>query len=137
MNSTEDTTAEIVQFFSDFDDASRNEDWMRCGDMFAQQFLTMDPTSATPVARDNLVAFLPHRKSIFNRAGATGTTLGSLDVEPLDSNHVLARTTWDVVFDRDHDPVALRSTFILRREDRWRIAVYLNHDSLLELLGLA
>lgn len=105
--------------------------------MFLPHFLTMDPTSAAPVAREALIAFLPRRKSIFERAGATGTTLGSLHVEPLDDNHILARTTWDVVFDHDRDPVALRSTFILRREDRWRIAAYLNHGSLLELLGLA
>jgi ketosteroid isomerase-like protein len=35
------------------------------------------------------------------------------------------------------DPVQLRSTFVLRYEDRWRIALYLNHGSLLEFLGLA
>ena len=32
--------------------------------------------------------------------------------------------------------MTLRTTFVLRHEDRWRVAVYLNHGSLLELLGL-
>jgi hypothetical protein len=50
---------------------------------------------------------------------------------------VQARTTWKVLFDHEREPVCLRTTFLLRREDRWRIAVYLNHGSLLELLGLA
>jgi hypothetical protein len=37
-----------------------------------------------------------------------------------------------------HAPVTLRSSFLLRRtEDGWRIAVYLNHESLLELLGVS
>ena len=136
MTSTQHVPAEIARFFSDFDHASRNEDWARYGELFLEKFLSMDPGSAAPVACDDLIAFLPRRKSIFQRAGATGTRLASLDIEALDDAHVLARTTWDVVFDHDHDPVILRSTFILRHEERWRIAVYLNHGSLLEILGL-
>ncbi len=130
-------TAEIATFFSEFEDASRAEDWDRCGDLFLPQFLNMDPSSSGPVARADLIAFLPKRKGIFDLAGAVGPTLASIDVEPMDDQHVLARTTWDVVFDDDRDHVVLRSTFVLRRENRWQIAVYLNHGSLLELLGLA
>jgi hypothetical protein len=60
--------------------------------------------------------------------------LTTLDVTQLDPIHALVRTTWTVAYDRPHDPVTLRSTFTLRRtEDGWRIAVYLNHESLLEL----
>ncbi len=72
------------------------------------------------------------RRALFARAGASGTRLAGLEVVPLDSIHVIARTTWDVVFDGPHAPVVLRSSFLLRRtEDGWRIAVYLNHESLL------
>jgi ketosteroid isomerase-like protein len=127
---------EIEAFFADFESAADNEDWTRYGDMFLEQFFNMDPASARTVARDDLIAFLPHRKTVFERAGATGTRLANLHLERLDEIHVLARTTWDVLFNHDHAPVQLRSTFVLRHEDRWRIALYLNHGTLLELLGL-
>jgi ketosteroid isomerase-like protein len=127
---------EIEAFFADFENASDTEDWARYGDMFLEQFLNLDPASAGTVARDDLIAFLPRRRAVFERAGATGTRLTDLRVERLDDIHVLARTTWDVVFDHEHASVQLRSTYVLRHEDRWRIAMYLNHGSLLELLGL-
>jgi hypothetical protein len=128
---------DIEQFFTDFEAASRDQDWARYGDLFLSRFLSLDPASAGPVDRDDLIAFLPTRKQIFDRSGATDTVLSALVVEDLDDHHVLARTTWDVVFDHDRAPAVLESTFILRLEDRWRIAVYLNHGSLLEVLGLS
>jgi hypothetical protein len=126
---------EIQQFFADFEEASRAEAWARYGELFLPAFLSLDPESGRPVSRDDLIAFLPHRKALFDRAGATGTVLASLEAETMDSRHVLARTSWDVLFDHQREPVVLRSTFLLRREDRWWIAVYLNHESLLELLA--
>ena len=128
--------AEIARFFSDFEQASADEDWARYGELFIGRFLNLDPTSTSAVSREDLIAFLPHRKHLFERAGATGTRLATLEVDALDDRHAVARTTWDVVFDREHDAVSLRTTFLLRLEDRWRIALYLNHANLLELLGL-
>ena len=136
MDSGAEHLDEIDAFFADFARASENEDWARYGDMFLERFLNLDPASAGPVARDDLIAFLPRRKAVFERAGATGTRLADLHVERLDDIHVLARTTWDVVFEHEHAPVQLRSTFVLRHENGWRIALYLNHRSLLEILGL-
>jgi hypothetical protein len=130
-------TAEIEEFFADFERASAEEDWAHYGELFLESFLNLDPGTAGPVARDDLVAFLPHRKGVFDRAGATGTRLRTLRVEPLDAAHALARTTWEVIFASERSPVVLETTFVLRREERWRIAVYLNHGSLLELLGSA
>ncbi|MBV9831139.1 MAG: nuclear transport factor 2 family protein [Marmoricola sp.] len=130
------SSEQVAAFFVEFEQASEQQDWGRYEGLFLDQFLSADPTSAGVVARDALITFLPHRKAVFERAGATGTTLVDLDVEQLDDKHVLASTTWAVVFDHDHDPVQLRSTFLLRHDDRWRIAVYLNHGNLLELLGL-
>jgi hypothetical protein len=128
---------DIEQFFADFEEAGQGEQWERYGDLFLPQFLNLDPALSGMVARDDLIAFLPHRKAIFEKAGATQTTLTALEVEALDPQHAQARTTWKVLFDYEREPVYLRTTFLLRREDRWRIAVYLNHGSLLELLGLA
>ena len=33
----------IEEFFADFEDASRNEDWQRYGEMFLPEFTNMDP----------------------------------------------------------------------------------------------
>lgn len=126
---------EIEEFFADFERASEDENWAHYGELFLGEFMNMDPSSAGAVARNDLIAFLPRRKAVFERAGATGTRLTRLQVERLDGTHALARTTWEVVFDREHTPVNLETTFVLRFEDRWRIAVYLNHGSLLELLA--
>ncbi len=131
-----DVVGDIEELFATFEEASESEQWHRFERLFLPTFLSLDPASATPVERDALIAFLPHRRGVFARAGASGTRLASLEVLPLDDIHVLARTTWDVLYDGPHDPVTLRSSFLVRRtEEGWRIAVYLNHESLLELLG--
>ncbi len=127
---------EIAQFFDDFESASRREDWAGYAEMFLPQFTNIDPGAVTTVAREDLIAFLPHRRGVFARAGASGAALASLDVDPLDERHVLARTTWEVLFDETgRAPAVLRTAFLLRHEDRWRIAVYLNHDVLADVLG--
>ena len=130
-----DRTSEIEAFFADFEQASAREGWAHYGDLFLADFMNIDPSTAAPLARDDLIAFLPLRRSVFERAGATGTRLAGVQVRTLDTVHALASTRWDVLFDHDHPPVTLETTFLLRHEDRWRIAVYLNHHSLLELLA--
>lgn len=133
----DDVVAGIEAVFAEFEAASRSEEWERFDRLFLPVFLSLDPTTAAPIQRDALIAFLPRRRDLFAKAGASGTRLATLEMIELDQLHVLARTTWTVLFDAPHDPVTLRSTFTLRRtEDGWRIAVYLNHESLLELLGL-
>ena len=132
-----DVDAEIDAVFAEFASASRDEQWDRFDALFLPSFFNLDPTSAGPVERQALIAFLPRRRGLFESVGATGTELASLDVTELDPRHALARTTWTVLYDGPHDPVTLRSTYLLRRtDDGWRIAVYLNHESLLEILGL-
>jgi hypothetical protein len=131
--------APIEAFFDEFAAASDAGDWDRYGDMFLTQFMNADPATATVIARDDLIAFLPHRKGVFERAGATGTALASLATTHLDDRHVLAETTWSITYEPGRAPEevpVLHATFVLRLEDRWRVALYLNHNNLLELLGL-
>jgi hypothetical protein len=127
---------EIQHLFEAFEQASESEEWSRFEHLFLPTFLSLDPDSAAPVERGALIAFLPHRRGVFARAGATGTSLASLEVVPLDDFHVWAHTTWDVLYEDPHEPVTLRSSFLVRRgADGWRIAVYLNHESLVRLLS--
>ncbi len=134
---TTDHADAIEAFFSEFAAASDNEDWTRYGDLFLDQFLNASPDMCAPLAREHLIAFLPQRRALFDSVGATGTRLVDLQFESLDDFHVLARTKWEVTFDHEHPYVELDTSFLLRHEDRWRIAVYLNHKSLPELLGLS
>ncbi|WP_406831238.1 hypothetical protein ABEG17_00210 [Pedococcus sp. KACC 23699] len=92
-NQSPGQTEEIAQFFGDFESASRREDWAGYGEMFLPQFTNIYPVTVSTVAREDLVAFLPHRKGTFARAGASGVVLASLEVDPLDGRHVVARTT--------------------------------------------
>lgn len=131
-----DVTTQIQQVFTEFEEASHAEDWSRFEDLFLPTFLSLDPAVAAPVDVRSLIAFLPRRRGVFESAGATGTRLASIEISELDERHSLARTTWSVVYDEPHEPVTLRSTFLLRYVDgSWRIAVYLNHESLTELLA--
>ena len=132
-----DPVAEVEAVFAEFQEASRSEEWQRFERLFLPTFFSLDPATAAPVDRQMLIAFLPRRRGLFQRAGASGTKLATIDVTPLDPIHAQARTTWTVEYERPHDPVTLRSTFTLRRtDDGWRIAVYHNHESLLQILGL-
>jgi ketosteroid isomerase-like protein len=132
-----DLVVEVEAVFAEFQKASRSGEWQRFERLFLPTFFSLDPATAAPVDRQMLIAFLPRRRELFQRAGASGTKLTAIDVTALDPIHAQARTTWTVEYDRPHHPVTLRSTFTLRRtDDGWRIAVYHNHESLLQLLGL-
>ncbi|HET8590402.1 MAG TPA: hypothetical protein VFM01_12285 [Nakamurella sp.] len=106
-------------------------------DMFAEQFLNLDPARAMVVTRDQLSAALPQRQTLFAAAGIRGTRLQHLDVRPLDALHQLADTEWAAEFDDPNaEPLTLRSTFLVRLVDgAWRIVVYLNHQDIVTELA--
>ncbi len=101
-------------------------------DLFAETFLSLDPVRSTVATREQLRSALPQRRALFKSAGIRRTRLESLDLHPLDDRHQLARTTWAAEFDDPQaEPVTLRATFLLRRDDgSWRVLVYLNHDDI-------
>ncbi len=71
------TSAEIERFFADFEDATRTEDWRRYGEMFLPRFMSLDPSAAGSVARDDLIAFLPQRKGADHLDGAVRRRQGA------------------------------------------------------------
>lgn len=104
---------------------------------FHDPFFSLDPSSATLVTRAQLGAALPMRRQLFAAVGARGTTLRDIDVDPLDADHAVVRTAWQVGFDDDSAaPLTLESSYLVRRfEDGWRVLVYLNHHDLPSLLA--
>src|SRR6476659_9610656 len=89
----EQLTTEIRAFL---DGITAQDDWDRAAAGFGTQFLSLDPTTVAVVTREQLRGALPGRASLFEQAGASGTTLASLEVTELDDLHVLAETGWFV-----------------------------------------
>lgn len=109
-------------------------------DLFAEQFFSLDPRSATLVTRDQLRAALPMREQLFRSIGVVGTQLATLSPQWLDDQHVIVSTTWDVAFDEESGaaPLVLRSTYLLRRSEaggEWEALVYLNHQDIRQVIG--
>ncbi|GAA2760168.1 nuclear transport factor 2 family protein [Actinopolymorpha rutila] len=121
--------AELREFFERFDSSG--------ADVFHEQFLSLDPSSATVVTRDQLRAVLPKRAQMFGSVGATGTRFRDLAARPLDDQHILVETHWDVEFaDENAEPLTLHATYLLRRADEgWSVVVYLNHRDIGSILA--
>lgn len=132
---TDHVTDDVRAFFREFERASNEGDPDAIAAQFAEVFLNADPNGTQPVPRSAFIAALPHRQSLFDRAGLRGTRLLDLDATPLDDHHVLVATRWATDLanpDRFDGPLELASTFILRREpDGLKIVFYLNHQDIL------
>jgi ketosteroid isomerase-like protein len=106
-------------------------------DLFHDPFVSLDPGSVTVVTREQLRAALPARATMFASAGLGRAQLQEVRTTELDEKHVLARTVWTMTsVASTAEPVALESTYLLRREgDSWTAVVYLNHHDVRELLA--
>jgi hypothetical protein len=122
---------DVSAFFERYGQAGNALDIEVLSECFFDTFLNLDPSVATPVKREALMAALPMRERMFGSVGAEGLDLTALSETPLDEKHTLVRTTWAVRFAPDSHarPLNLDATFLLRRADGgdWRIVVYLNH----------
>jgi Domain of unknown function (DUF4440) len=129
----------VQAFFTDFERASAALDLTALGEMFADVFLNLSPTSAGPVTREEFTDALPMRERLFASIDATAMTLTRLSETVLDDMHTLAETQWRVQFGPDSPPgrnLTLSSAFLLRRQDqRWRVVAYLNHQDILAVVG--
>ncbi|MFD9739341.1 hypothetical protein [Umezawaea sp. NPDC059074] len=123
---------DVVSFLDDYDLRGRDGgDW---SGVFSGTFLALDPQRALALTPRQLGAGLPARRKMFTGAGVTALRRVSARQQRLDDRHVLVRAEW--LAERPIAPVALASTFLLRREaDHYEIAVYLNHNDLALLLA--
>jgi uncharacterized protein YndB with AHSA1/START domain len=120
---------ELREFFAGMQEGVADLD--TCAALFHEQFFSCDPAAVTLVDREQFRAALPRRSQLFGAIGSVGSRLRDLEVTTLDSRHVLARTSWDVLFeDPSNPPLMLESSYLLRRiAERWQVLVYLNlHD---------
>jgi ketosteroid isomerase-like protein len=129
---------DIRAFLQRYDRAAHDLDTDALISSFGDVFLSLDASSAVAVSPQALLAALPRRRQLFESIGSDGLELADVSEMPLDDRHTLVRTSWRLRM-RGHaprDPMVLRSTFILRKEDRaWRIVLYLNHQDMNKLFS--
>ena len=127
---------DVRAFFQRYDRASHDFDSDALTSSFGEVFLSLDASSAVALSRPALLAALPRRRQLFEAIGSDGLELADISETPLDDLHTLVRTSWNLRMRNGppRDPVCLRSTFILRKDDReWRIVLYLNHQDMNKL----
>jgi hypothetical protein len=127
---------DVRAFFRRYERAAEDLDSEALMSCFCAVFMSLDASSATAISPQALLAALPRRKQLFEAIGSEGLELAEISEMPLDDLHTLVRTSWNLRM-RDEppgDPICLRSTFILRKDDRaWRIVLYLNHQDMNKL----
>ena len=125
---------DVRAFFEEYERAANALDTTTLGELFGDQFLSLDPARAACVPKDAFLRALPARERLFGSIGVTGTTLTEMRETPLDDLHTLVETSWVVQFVPDAPAagaLTLRSAFLLRRQgERWQVAVYLNHQDI-------
>jgi hypothetical protein len=127
---------DIRAFFRRYERAAEDLDSEALTSCFYAVFLSLDAGSATTLSPQALLSALPRRKQLFEAIGSDGLELADINELPLDDLHKLVRTSWNLRMRHQppRDPVCLRSTFILRKDDgAWRIVLYLNHQDMTKL----
>jgi hypothetical protein len=127
---------DVRAFFRRYERAAEDLDSEALTSCFCAVFMSLDASSATTLSPQALLAVLPRRKQLFESIGSDGLELADISELPLDDLHTLVRTSWNLRMRNQPPggPVCLRSTFILRKDDRaWRIVLYLNHQDMTKL----
>ena len=129
---------DVRDFFRRYQSAGEDPNSEALAGLFCGVFMNLDASSATAVSPQALLAVLPRRRQLFEAIGSDGLELADISEMPLDEVHTLVRTSWRLRM-RDQaprDPLALDSTFILRKDDgAWRIVLYLNHQDMNKLFN--
>lgn len=127
---------DVRAFFRRYERAAEDLDSEALTSCFCAMFMSLDASSAATLSPQQLLVALPRRKQLFQAIGSDGLELADISELPLDDLHTLVRTSWKLRMRNQppRDPVRLRSTFLLRRDDRaWRIVLYLNHQDMNKL----
>jgi hypothetical protein len=127
---------DVRAFFRRYERAAEDLDSEALTNCFCAAFMSLDVGSAATLSPQALLAALPRRKQLFEAIGSDGLELADISELPLDDLHTLVRTSWNMRMRNEppRDPVCLRSTFILRKDDgAWRIVLYLNHQDMTKL----
>ncbi len=124
----------VKEFFVAYEQANAEFSIEKLAAAYADVFMFAGPQGVQSLKKDDFVRVLPKRKEFFRAAGLAASKLESLESSLLDSKHVLAKTIWNMCFERSgKEPVESRngSTYILRANgDSFQIVFQLDHQDL-------
>jgi hypothetical protein len=117
--------------FLDIFEQSRNEGADAAAALYAETFLVGGPEGARCIRAEDFARTLPKRKEMFEQAGCLRTELASVVETPLDTRYSMARTRWQMHFQRANgceERIEVESTFIVDFGcEAPRIIAYLAH----------
>lgn len=127
----------VVRFFQTYQLHNSSGDIPAIVSRFADTFLVAGPQGAQCVRAADFALALPKRKQLFDSLGCQSTALVLLEETPLDARYVLARTQWQMTFDREGNTqsIVVDSTFLLDTGNaNVKILLYLPHQDIMQVL---
>jgi hypothetical protein len=129
----------IGQFFKALEQETIAGDFPALAAHFSEPFLAASPSGARVAQRALFVQAMPARKELFEKMGKNSTRLISLETTEIDARYTLAKTRWQLTFQREgHDPqeVFADSTYIVDTVTQpFQIILYLTSQDLPKVLA--
>jgi hypothetical protein len=127
----------VARFFQTYQLHNSSGDIPAIVSHFADTFLAVGPQGAQCVRATDFAIALPKRKQLFESLGSQSTALVSIHETSLDDRYVLARTQWQMTFDREGNTqnILVDSTFLLDTGNAdVKILLYLPHQDIMQVL---
>jgi hypothetical protein len=127
----------VARFFQTYQLHNSSGDLPAIVSHFADTFLAVGPQGAQCVRATDFAIALPKRKQLFESLGSQSTALVSIHETSLDDRYVLARTQWQMTFDREGNTqnILVDSTFLLDTGNAdVKILLYLPHQDIMQVL---
>ncbi len=124
----------IEHFFQSVEHETIAGDMAALAERFAESFLAASPSGAKVAQRSVFTQGMPARKALFDKLGCRSTRLIALETTKLDARYTLAKTRWQLTFEREgveRQEVFADSTYIVDGgEERFQIILYLTSQDL-------
>lgn len=129
----------IERFFQSLERETITGDMTAVTRRFAEPFLAASPGGAKVAQRSTFTQEMPARKELFDKLGAHPPRLIALETTKLDARYTLAKSRWQLTFERAGLPpqeVFADSTYIVDTgEEPFKIILYLTSQDLPKLLA--
>jgi len=129
----------IGQFFQALEQETIAGDFPALAARFSEPFIAASPNGARVAQRAVFVQAMPARKELFEKMGKNSTRLISLETTEIDARYTMAKTRWQLTFQREgHDPqkVFADSTYIVDTAAQpFQIILYLTSQDLPRVLA--
>jgi hypothetical protein len=136
--SEEQMEQRVKEFFLQYERANSSSDVSQIGGLYADTFMFGGPNGIQAVKKEDFIKVVPKMKTHFSSMGLSETQLQTVEVNPLDSNYLLAKVVWRVKFRNSSGSkhVNACATYILvrGRGDALSIVFQIDHQDLASLI---